>query len=119
MFHVEHSDVEKLNVKSVADIVQVSAKTDDGIGDLFKLLESKVEDAMAPREVPSLTRVRHRRALEATVEHLHRFEDNASVDAVLAAEDVRMAARSLGQITGRVGVEDMLDVVFSDFCIGK
>ncbi|MBL4640118.1 MAG: GTP-binding protein, partial [Kordiimonadaceae bacterium] len=119
MFHVEHSDVENISQIAADNIVSVSAKTDHGMDALFKLLESKVEEAMAPREVPSLTRVRHRKALEETVEHLHRFEDNASVDAVLAAEDVRMAARSLGQITGRVGVEDMLDIVFSDFCIGK
>ena len=37
----------------------------------------------------------------------------------LAAEDVRLAARSLGRITGRVDVEDVLDVIFRDFCIGK
>ncbi len=37
----------------------------------------------------------------------------------LAAEDLRLAARALGRITGRLGVEDMLDVIFRDFCIGK
>ena len=37
----------------------------------------------------------------------------------LAAEDLRQAARSLGRITGRVDVEDMLDVIFREFCIGK
>ncbi|HUD50428.1 MAG TPA: tRNA uridine-5-carboxymethylaminomethyl(34) synthesis GTPase MnmE, partial [Parvibaculum sp.] len=37
----------------------------------------------------------------------------------LVAEDLRLAARSLGRITGRVDVEDLLDVVFRDFCIGK
>ncbi|HVD85111.1 MAG TPA: hypothetical protein VNC42_12895, partial [Bradyrhizobium sp.] len=37
----------------------------------------------------------------------------------LAAEDLRIAARSLGQLLGRVDVEDLLDVIFRDFCIGK
>ncbi|MBL8675273.1 MAG: hypothetical protein JNL07_10325, partial [Rhodospirillales bacterium] len=37
----------------------------------------------------------------------------------LVAEDVRLAAREIGRITGRVGVEDLLDVIFRDFCIGK
>jgi tRNA modification GTPase len=37
----------------------------------------------------------------------------------LAAEDVRLAARSLGRITGRIDVEEMLDVIFREFCIGK
>lgn len=114
-FHVKH---EKLP-KGIVGVSYVSAKNDHGLDDLFKQLEAHVSNAMAPREAPSLTRVRHRRALEETVDHLDRFSDNAGFDAVLAAEDVRMAARALGRITGRVGVEDVLDVVFSDFCIGK
>ena len=43
----------------------------------------------------------------------------AAPSAALAAEDLRLAARALGRITGRVGVEDMLDIIFRDFCIGK
>lgn len=115
MFHVEQKDVP-------ADLVgfaAVSAKTEHGLDDLFARLGDHVMDAMAPREAPSLTRLRHAQALSETVEHLMRFEANAGADAVLAAEDVRMAARALGRITGRVGVEDLLDVIFSDFCIGK
>jgi tRNA modification GTPase len=41
------------------------------------------------------------------------------LDAALVAEDLRIAMRALGRITGRVDVEDLLDVVFRDFCIGK
>ncbi|MFC3053675.1 tRNA uridine-5-carboxymethylaminomethyl(34) synthesis GTPase MnmE [Kordiimonas pumila] len=115
MFHVEHSEA----LSGIAGHVTVSAKSGEGMTDLFDTIQHYVMGAMAPRELPSLTRIRHRRALEETVEHLARFTDNAGIDAVLAAEDVRMAARALGKITGRVGVEDMLDVVFSDFCIGK
>ncbi|WP_247120665.1 tRNA uridine-5-carboxymethylaminomethyl(34) synthesis GTPase MnmE [Kordiimonas marina] len=115
MFHVKHEDVPV----GVAGFAAVSAKADHGLDELFDHLTDTVRDAMGPREVPSLTRVRHRRALEEAVEHLMRFDQNAGIDAVLAAEDVRMAARALGRITGRVGVEDVLDVVFSDFCIGK
>jgi len=115
MFHVERGDVPT----GLAGCVAVSVKEDHGLDQLFMLLSEYVKSAMAPREVPSLTRVRHRSALEEAVEHLSRFDKNAGFDAVLAAEDVRMAARALGKITGRVGVEDMLDVVFGDFCIGK
>ena len=115
MFHVEHSEIPD----NVADWIEISSKSDHGLDILFKKLEARVSDEMAPREVASLTRIRHRRALEECVDHLERFEENAGLDAVLAAEDVRMAARALGKITGRVGVEDMLDIVFSDFCIGK
>ena len=47
--------------------------------------------------------------------------EESGVDVVLdqAAEELRMAIREVGRITGKVGVEDILDVVFSDFCIGK
>ena len=114
-FHVKHSDIPS----GLAGCVSVSVKEDHGLDRLFALLQEHVNSAMAPREVPSLTRVRHRSALEEAVEHLSRFAENAGIDAVLAAEDVRMAARALGKITGRVGVENMLDVVFGDFCIGK
>ncbi len=115
MFHVEHSEIPA----GISECLSISANDADDLTKLFDLLENRVTNAMAPREVPSLTRVRHRKALEECVDHLSRFEGNAGLDAVLAAEDVRMAARSLGRITGRVGVEDMLDIVFSDFCIGK
>ena len=112
MFHVEHTGAS-------LDTVSVSAKTGAGMDSFFSALEDIVQDRMGLREAPSLTRVRHRKALYDAVMHLSHFLDNAGTDAVLAAEDARMATRALGKITGRVGVEDMLDVVFSDFCIGK
>ncbi|NVJ99295.1 MAG: tRNA uridine-5-carboxymethylaminomethyl(34) synthesis GTPase MnmE [Alphaproteobacteria bacterium] len=115
MFHVKHDELPD----GIIGAASVSAKEDHGLDELFDTLSDHVRDAMAPREAPSLTRVRHRRALEDAVDHLDRFDQNAGLDAVLAAEDVRMAARALGKITGRVGVEDILDVIFSDFCIGK
>ncbi len=67
----------------------------------------------------TLTRARHREALQHCAAALDRFLSGAAPDAELAAEDLRLAARALGRITGRVDVEDVLDVVFRDFCIGK
>ena len=66
---------------------------------------------------PSLTRLRHRRALEDCRDGLTRAM--TADDAVLVAEDLRLAVRALGRITGRVDVEDLLDVIFKEFCIGK
>ena len=52
--------------------------------------------------------------------HISRvIEDGGKVKLYLGAEDVRVAVRALGRITGRVDVEELLDVVFRDFCIGK
>ncbi len=66
---------------------------------------------------PALTRTRHRAALEACIVSLARVKSAALPE--LAAEDLRLAARALGKITGRIEVEDLLDVIFRDFCIGK
>ncbi|MBB4264537.1 tRNA uridine-5-carboxymethylaminomethyl(34) synthesis GTPase MnmE [Roseospira visakhapatnamensis] len=64
-----------------------------------------------------LTRARHRQALAETREALARAAEAPLPE--LVAEDLRLALRALGRITGRVDVEDLLDVIFGDFCIGK
>ena len=64
-----------------------------------------------------LTRARHRAALEDCRAALERFLQASAPE--LAAEDLRLATRALGRITGRVDVEDLLDVIFAEFCIGK
>jgi len=99
----------------------ISVRTGEGIDALLGALEERVIAMMGLRETPSLTRSRHRRALEDAVGHLNRACAGASGDMEpeLVAEDARLAARALGRITGRVDVEDILDVVFGEFCIGK
>lgn len=100
--------------------VFVSATTGAGLTELVAELERKAEAGAAPGEVPALTRGRHREALARAVEHLRRFlaaEDAVALE--LRAEDLRLAARELGRITGQVDVDEMLDMVFADFCIGK
>ena len=62
---------------------------------------------------------RHRAALEACVTHLDRLLAGAGGLPELAAEDLRLAVRALGEIGGQVGVEDVLDRLFAGFCIGK
>jgi tRNA modification GTPase len=68
-------------------------------------------------EAPALTRARHREAVRDAAEALGRAVSAPAIE--LFAEDLRLAVRSLGRITGRVDVEDLLDVIFRDFCIGK
>ena len=60
---------------------------------------------------------RHREALEDAILSLRRAFGAPLPE--LRAEDLRLALRSLGRITGTVDVEDLLDVIFRDFCIGK
>lgn len=94
----------------------VSVRTGAGLPVLLKLLEERVSSVIAGPNV-ALTRARHREALEEC-----RFSLSRSLEAdlpELGAEDVRLATRALGRITGKVDVEDLLDVIFRDFCIGK
>jgi tRNA modification GTPase len=67
-----------------------------------------------------LTRARHRAALESARAALGRIAAlPPDAELALVAEDLRLAVRAIGRITGRVGVEDLLDIIFSEFCIGK
>ncbi len=94
----------------------VSALTGEGIDRLLTLLGERVAQTYRI-EAPVLTRARHRQALEEAAASLRRSFSAALPE--LRAEDLRLALRSLGRITGAVDVEDLLDVIFRDFCIGK
>jgi tRNA modification GTPase len=97
--------------------LSVSAKTGTGISELLARLEAMVIERLSPGELTALTRRRHRESLEECRDALGRAATAASLE--LKAEDLRLAARALGRITGRVDVEDILDRIFLDFCIGK
>ena len=101
----------------------LSVRTGQGLDRLLlRLSELVAERCRVGGDGPAPTRARHREALTRTVDALERFllRDNAEhIGAELEAEDLRLAARELGRITGRVDVEDLLDVIFRDFCIGK
>jgi len=96
---------------------EVSVKSGDGIDVLISALTRRIEDMVGLQETPALTRERHRAALSDAQDSLARALRADMPE--LCAEDLRLAIRSLGRITGRVDVEDLLDVVFRDFCIGK
>ena len=84
---------------------------------LLAALQRAVADRLVPSGAPTLTRARHRAALAGCAAALDRAL--AAGASELVAEDLRLAVRALGRITGRVDVEDILDIVFRDFCIGK
>ena len=95
----------------------ISIRTGVVIEPLLRAIEALVVERLGPGETPALTRRRHREALEECVGALGRV--SAATASELLAEDLRLAARALGRITGRVDVEDILDRIFRDFCIGK
>ena len=113
-----------IEVLSKADLVHqhsdglwVSAKTGEGLAQLIDLLAKHAEQRMDVSEAPALSRARHRLAIEKAERHLR--DAVASSAPELAAEHLRVALREIGRITGRVDLDELLDVVFRDFCLGK
>ena len=97
--------------------VAISVKSNPGIDTLLQTLTTRVAVLLADRGPPPPTRARHREALTRCLTAL----DAAGTAPLpeLAAEELRRAADALGRITGRIDIEDMLDAIFRDFCIGK
>lgn len=103
-------------LQKAADHV-VSTATGEGLERLIGALRSFLETTLRGSEPPLVARARHRSALAEAVAAL---EESATAGAPeIAAEHLRIAADRVGAVTGRVGVEDVLDVVFREFCIGK
>jgi len=99
----------------------ISAATGSGIDALHGALADFAGDYFSTTEPALVTRARHRNALEETLAALDRAlaEGKRGGGEELIAEELRAAATALGRLTGRVDVEDLLDVIFRDFCIGK
>jgi tRNA modification GTPase len=99
---------------------ELSATTGAGMENLLAALGDFASDTFGSREPALVTRARQRHALEKTAAALQRALNHSASDReALLAEELRLAARALGRLTGRVDVEDILDVIFRDFCIGK
>jgi tRNA modification GTPase len=98
-------------------LIAVSALTGSGLSDLLAVLKERAAGLLASGDQPALTRLRHREALDDCRQILARGLAIGPVE--LKAEELRLASRALGRITGRVDVEDVLDAIFREFCIGK
>jgi len=107
------------SAKSTTSEFRISAARGDGIGDLIAALVNFAADYFGTNEGALITRERQRRLLEDTAASLERSLVAIGHGEELAAEDLRSAATSLGRLLGRVDVEDILDVIFREFCIGK
>lgn len=107
----------KRKLKLDATAIEISVQTEDGLDVLIEAIIEKAQNIIGQSETPSLTRKRHRKALEECRETLERSRKAGLPE--LMAEDIRLAVRAIGKITGKIDVEDLLDVIFRDFCIGK
>ena len=99
--------------------ILVSALTGEGLESLLATLTGQVESVLGSGGLGDamVTRARHREALEDCRAALVRARNGENVE--LLAEDLRLAGRALARIVGRLDVEDILDVIFQEFCIGK
>ncbi len=111
-----------LAASDASDVVPLSARSGAGLPELLARLERSagglMDDGVQDQgDAPPLTRARHREALAEAYASLGRALSAPEI--ALAAEDLRLALRAIGRITGTVRVEELLDVIFRDFCIGK
>ena len=99
------------------DSLYISTQTGEGLENLLSALEQKVVSFFSHQEAPMITRERHRHLLHEALSHLKTSLNPLPLE--LKCEELRLAAVSVGKITGKISVDDVLDVVFRQFCIGK
>jgi len=100
--------------------IRISAKKNIGVANLVKTISKKIDDHFKVNEDNIISRQRHRKSLENTMFFIEKCLNKKTIDQIdLAAEDLRLAVRNLGEIVGYVNVEELLDRIFKDFCIGK
>jgi len=102
---------------AVDGALAISARSGLGMDRLLTALETEVRRLAGSSGTAVLTRARHRLALEDAAAHLALALENDLAE--LRGEELRLAVQALGRITGAVGVEEVLDSVFGQFCIGK
>ena len=98
---------------------RISARRGDGIAELIAAIVRFAQGYFGTGEAALITRERQRTALREAADSLQRSLELAPRGEEIAAEELRRAALSLGRLLGRVDVEDILDVIFREFCIGK
>ncbi len=99
--------------------MSISTLTDKGLDGLLNLIKERIVGKLNNRETRLISRVRYREALSDCVTHLDFVLENQVSDIELKAETLRYASDCIGRIIGKIDVEDLLDVIFSEFCVGK
>ncbi|MFT4313769.1 MAG: tRNA uridine-5-carboxymethylaminomethyl(34) synthesis GTPase MnmE [Wolbachia pipientis] len=100
------------------DLLPISILKGIGTNKLISLIKEKAKEKFGhDRDTPVITRQRHRNHMQKALEHLQRFNIDNPIE--LISEDLRLAAFELGAVIGIINVEEILDSIFSNFCVGK
>ncbi len=99
------------------DYLKISIKKDIGLDKLIEKITEKASEFAGNGDSPTITRARHRAAIQKAYDALSRCD--LQDDLVLAAENLRISARALYDLIGNIDVEEVLDKIFSTFCVGK
>ena len=102
-----------------ASVVAVSVTGETGLSELLDRIAAMVAPMAGLAGEPLLTRTRHRRAIGEAADSLGAFAALPAEEVALRAEELRRAVRAIATVTGAIGVEDVLDEIFSRFCLGK
>ena len=94
----------------------ISSKTGFGVDRLLKIINKKISPKTLKEEA-YISRERHLRCIKKVNMQLKNAKNDKNID--LIAEDIRISIKELGNLFGNVDIEDILDIIFSDFCIGK
>ena len=111
--------ISKDDDKNEKDVISISVSSADGIDNLLSEIRKIMNAKLNRVETVLISRLRYRNALEECVQHLSYVLDHDISDIELKAETLRHASDCIGRITGKIDVEDLLDVIFSEFCVGK
>ncbi len=113
--------VDKLSIDELAKIpenhIKISAKYNQGVENLIDVILNIVKENFTNSSGPLITRTRYKEALTHCLDCLENFSLDKEIE--LSAEDIRLACRYIGKITGHVEVDEILDNIFGSFCIGK
>ena len=108
-----------LKENRIVDGHKISVKNHQGIKELIKIIVDHLQ-TLNPKDNVLLTRKRHVQGIKKAVSALKQITAiNLTINPELAAEELRIAATEIGNITNIIDVEEILDDIFSSFCIGK
>ncbi|MGI9354202.1 MAG: tRNA uridine-5-carboxymethylaminomethyl(34) synthesis GTPase MnmE, partial [Rhizobiaceae bacterium] len=98
--------------------ININTVSANGIDPVIKVISTACRSLKSRSENNVISRKRHREGLEKSVDAL-KFASSRDLEPEIVCEHLRLASDAIGRITGKIDVEDLLDVIFSEFCIGK